>query len=92
MSIPSGNDKYEIRVTRLSVIPPGDAVFNETATHIEIDDEAAGEFVSIRQNFDQAAAGQIFIDVQNWEVIRAAVDHLIADCRDINFGRSVEKD
>ena len=92
MSIPTGNEKYEVRVTRLSVIPPGDAVFNDTATHIEIDDEAAGEFVSIRQNFDQAERGQIFIDVQNWEVIRAAVDYLIADCRDINLGRNDEKD
>ena len=48
--IPTGNDKYELRVTKLSVIPPGDAVFNDTVTHVEIDDEAAGEFVAIRRN------------------------------------------
>lgn len=40
-----GNEKYEVRVTRLTILPPSEPIFSERATHIELRDEAAGEFV-----------------------------------------------
>lgn len=32
---------YETRITRLTVLPKGEPLFAETATHIQIEDEAA---------------------------------------------------
>jgi len=48
ISLPS-SAKYETRITRLSVIPREEPIFSEQATHIAIEDEAAGEFVKVSQ-------------------------------------------
>ena len=70
---------YEKRVTVVTVCKKGDPLFSETATRVEIVDEAAGEFVEV----SQPAGGKVSIGPEEWPAIRAAIDELIAACRDI---------
>ena len=71
---------YETRITRLTVIPKGEPIFSETATHIQIEDEAAGEFISIEQTHDDHT-GKIVFNPDEWPAIRDAVEGLLDDCR-----------
>jgi hypothetical protein len=68
---------YESRITKKVVAMQGKAIYDESATVIEIDDEAAGEFIVLRQD-----DGKIKIDGDEWPAIRAAIDELVADLRD----------
>jgi len=80
---------FRTRATRLTVLPEGDPIFSEMATHIELDDEAAGEYVTITQ--DRAtprykdgiknANNAISITPEEWPVIKAAIDQLIEDIK-----------
>ena len=79
--IPTGNDRYEIRVTKISVIPPGEAVFSEQATHLGIQDEAGGEYVSVQQHHEEERT-QIFIDRKQWPILRDAINFMVRECRD----------
>lgn len=72
--------KYESRITRITVAPEKEPLFSELATTITIDDEAAGEFVTIEQNID-SAKGVISIDPNHWPAIRDAIDRMIKECR-----------
>ena len=65
------------RVTQLTVAPEGEPIFSETATIIEIDDEAAGEFIVIKQTFDHAKLGEVSFDLHNWPAVRDAVETLL---------------
>ena len=70
------------RTTRIVVLPPGEPLFSELATEIEIQDEAGGEFVVIRQCRDTAdKAGEIKVDPEEWPELRAAVDRMVAQCQ-----------
>jgi hypothetical protein len=72
--------EYEARFTRVTIAPVGDPIFSETATHISIEDDAGGEFVSVVQD---AADGKqtIRIAADEWPIIRVAIDSVIARCR-----------
>lgn len=41
-------------ITRISLVPEGEPIFHEAVTHIEVEDEAAGPFMVIRQYHDFA--------------------------------------
>lgn len=71
---------HETRVTRLTVAPRGDQTYSEMATHVEIVDEAAGEFVKVSQSKASGLA-ETFIDPSEWPAIRAAINRMIAQCR-----------
>ena len=73
---------YETRITRLTVLPKGDPLFSEKATHIQIEDESAGEFISIEQTYESATPGKIVINPDEWPEIRDAVQKLLDDCRE----------
>lgn len=80
--IPSGNDKYDIRFTRITVAPCGEPVFSERATRIEIDDEAGGEFVKITQEGGHTDVEKsVVFDPEEWAVIREAIDYVVGLCR-----------
>jgi len=72
--------EYEAIYTRITVKPVKDPIFSERLTHIEIEDEAAGCFVEIRQAVD----GPIQIDDCDWPLIRDAVDTMMAECTRLN--------
>jgi hypothetical protein len=67
---------YETRITRLTIAPSDEPIFSEQATHIELDDEAAGEFVVLKQNRDDKGTGRVSFDFNEWEHIVAAVARL----------------
>jgi hypothetical protein len=73
----------QTRVTRLTVLPEGDPIFSEMATHIEIEDEAQGEFVNISQDKGEKTTGlhTISITPEEWPHIKAAIDQLIDDIK-----------
>jgi hypothetical protein len=73
---------HEIRTTKVSVVPKGEPLFNQEATEIEIVDEAAGEFIEVRQCSD-AYDGKIGITVEEWPTIRKAIDDMIDRCRSL---------
>jgi len=65
--------------TRLVVMPEGEPIFSDQATHIEIEDESAGEFVIVKQL--QEGYGKIGISPEDWPAIRRAIDKLVKACR-----------
>ena len=79
--------KYETRVTALVVLPVGQPTFSEMATTVEIADEAAGEFVEVKQR-GRVDIGKIQINPEEWPSLREAIDRLIAECRDEPDGKN----
>jgi hypothetical protein len=69
--------EYETRITRLTVNKTNEPIFSELATHIQIEDEAAGEFISIRQYSDHPKAGVVNITAEEWPHIKAAIEQLL---------------
>jgi hypothetical protein len=72
--------KYESRTTRVSIIPKGEPIFSQHGYHIEIDDEAAGEFVSVKYE-DQGAKDGMEIDPEVWPILRETIDAMFADIK-----------
>ena len=70
---------YVTRVTRLTVMPDNEPIFSEEATHIEIDDEAAGEFIVVKQQHDKAEPGEVYFTHETWPIISAAVEQLLKE-------------
>lgn len=79
--------KYETRPSQWVIAPEGDAMWSGRATRITIEDEAVGEFVQVEQE-----NGKIQIDPTEWPVLRAAIDHAIDQCRDVDEGQHAEND
>ena len=73
---------YETRVTRLTVVPTDQPIYSEMATSVEIVNEAAGEFLQVKQVGRDG--NTIAIAGDEWPALRAAIDQLIGDCRDEN--------
>lgn len=70
----------ETRVTRLHVLPKDADLFSERAILVEIDDEAAGEFVVVRQQTD-AGSEKIGINPEEWPALRSAINRMIRNCK-----------
>ena len=64
--------KCKTRITQLTVTP--DVLFAEDATILEIDDHAAGEFVTMRQ--PGSIRNHLVFDRENWPAVREAMDQL----------------
>lgn len=76
--VPSGNAKIDIRITRLCIVPRGEAIFDERSIHIEIVDNAAGEFLRIH---GQTSDNLPEISPEEWPVIKSAIDFMVDHCR-----------
>ena len=74
---------YEMIYSRITVKPKKEPIFSELATHVELEDDAAGCFVQLRQETD-AGTMVIKIDTQEWETIKLAVEEMIDECEDQN--------
>lgn len=72
---------YTTRTMSIIVLPEGEQIFSEMATIVSIDDEAAGEFVSVKQNRREGITQEIKIDVEEWPTIREAIERMIAECK-----------
>ena len=72
---------YTSRPTRFVVAPAGEPIFSSFATTIEIDDEAGGEFVRVRQLPEENLPQVININVDEWPAIRSAINRAVRLCQ-----------
>jgi hypothetical protein len=72
---------YETRTLKIAVCVKGEPIFHEGVTEIEIVDEAAGEFLKIKQSIDNEEPGTILIDPVEWPMIKAGIDKMMKECR-----------
>jgi hypothetical protein len=68
-----------IRVTQLTILPEGKAIFEEEATQVEIDDDAGGEYVVIKQDYEPKGEQRIEINPEEWPEIRRAVNRIVKE-------------
>jgi hypothetical protein len=73
---------FESRVLKVGLMRTGQSVFSDGVYTVEIDDQAGGEFVVVRQLTDTAAGEKLEIDPQQWPALRAEIDRMVAECRD----------
>lgn len=71
--------QYDIITTRLTVVPEGEPIYSEMATHVEMQDEGAGPFVELIQvgKIGEAGRNVVRIDAEEWPAIKGAVDQMI---------------
>ena len=69
------------RLTQLTVLPEDEPIFSEMATHISIEDDAAGEYLKVKQIWDCSENGTIAITPEYWPILRDAIDDMIFECR-----------
>jgi hypothetical protein len=69
------DDGIHTRVIELAV---GDAF---TPIAVRIDENGAGEFVTVQESIP-TMEGVLSIEVSEWPALRAAIDRLIAECRE----------
>ena len=83
MDIPVSDEFREVKITRVTIVPRGEAIVCERATHVETHDEADGEYVRIVQQDDRQTATEqtIQIDPAEWPTIRSVIDYMIENCR-----------
>ena len=70
-----------IRTTKLTITTPGEPIFSERGFSVEIDDEAAGEFIVVREN-DAPITGGIRIEPAQWAEIRQAIETMLDDIQE----------
>ncbi len=66
-----------IRTTRYTVAPKGEPIFSDQSAHIEIVDEVAGEFLVIKQDYDEQEHVVKF-NFEEWAEIDKAVKMIMA--------------
>ena len=72
--------EYEAKTTQITLKPKGEPIFSEMATHIAIENEAAGEYVSVSQQRVGVDLGKIYIEPEEWPKLRDVIDHMIGSC------------
>lgn len=69
------------RITQITLAPDGKPIFSESAFVVQIEDDACGEFLSVKCHDDQCAAGQLRLDPQEWPALRDAIERMVKECR-----------
>lgn len=73
--------KYETRIKTIVVAPVGEPMFSEHATEISIDDEGAGEYVTITQYHGGECQTILLSPGSDLELVLCAVRRLAKTCR-----------
>ena len=68
----------EPRVTTITIVPKGEPIFDERGFTVSIDDEAGGEFVTVRNN---DGPGEVRIDANDWPILSEVITGLIGGLR-----------
>lgn len=76
--------KYTSRITQITVLPVSDPIFSEKATVISIDDEAGGEFITVKQQMDTTRESDqtVAFDPDEWEEVKGVIDQMFKDIKD----------
>lgn len=69
------------RITQIILLPENEPIFSEQAFIIQIDDDAGGEYVTVKCYDDQCAQGEIRIDPSEWAHVKAAVDRMMKEVK-----------
>ena len=82
----SRNMEYETFTTAMTIKPKGEMIFSEMATTIEIEDEAGGCFVVVKQEgkIHEPGLNQIAIDPQEWPTLKDAIERMLEVCHVID--------
>ena len=72
------------------VIPKGETIFCERATVIQVQDEAAGPFISMKQELETLASGEVTFDVEEWPLIIFCVETLMGTIKFLDENTSTE--
>lgn len=70
------------RITQLTIAPEGEPIFSEKAFVVQIEDDAGGEFLSVRCHDDQCKSGEIRIDPAEWPALREAINRMVKECKE----------
>jgi hypothetical protein len=72
---------YVMRPTRVAVMPKGEPLFSEQCTIIEIEDEAGGEYLKVRQQSGCADSENqtIAINPEEWPALKNAVEFMLGE-------------
>jgi hypothetical protein len=72
---------YQIRTTRIHILPKDEPLFSVFGTIIEIDDEAAGEYLTVTQqgDTDDAMNQQICIEPENWTLLKQGIEMMLGE-------------
>jgi len=71
----------KIRTLTLAVLPEDKPIFDECCTIVTIDDEAAGEYVIVKQEPLGKDEQSIGIDPDEWPAIRDAIDSMFSEIK-----------
>jgi hypothetical protein len=63
----------------MTIAPEGEPIYSEMATDICIEDEAAGEYIVLKQVTRND--GTIAINPEEWDVIRTTIDQMFAEIK-----------
>ena len=65
-------------------MPVGEPIFSEKATVISIDDEAGGEFITVKQQMDYSSQRDqtVAFDPDEWEEVKGVIDQMFKDIKD----------
>ena len=75
--------KYITRTLKICILPENEPIFSEMATDIEIEDEAAGEYVKVTQTGGSVECGKsLLITAEEWPQIKAGIEQMLAECRE----------
>ena len=80
---------YETITASYIVLPKGEAIYSEQATTISLEDEAAGLFVKISQSGHIQKIGCVNIEVEEWPMVRDAIEQLLRTCKTRNAAQEV---
>tara|TARA_R110000868_G_scaffold338023_1_gene598819 strand:+ start:817 stop:1065 length:249 start_codon:yes stop_codon:yes gene_type:complete len=69
--------KYTQTIKTIIVHPKGEPLFDESATHVAIDDEGGGHYLIVTQFPDDPEPGQIRLDPDELDAVYAAAKQLL---------------
>ena len=73
--------KYTSKPIKWIHVPEGESLFSDQATEVEIQDEAGGEFVVIRQYPEYKETQEIRFDPDEWKTLRSVIDKAVKLCQ-----------
>jgi hypothetical protein len=69
--------KYTQTIKTIIVHPKGEPLFDESATHVAIDDEGGGHYLILTQFPDDPEPGQVRLDSDELEAVYSAAKQLL---------------
>jgi hypothetical protein len=66
--------KFTLRATRFTIQRDDKPLYDESATHVEIRDDGAGEFLAIRQEGEHLGKGEVTFDNEEIRILFEAIE------------------